>query len=81
MRLAQILDIEMGEKYLYSHQNGGEIFSVKLRRGDLCNPIGVDLFEIRDTIYGTRVCGIGKIIQENFLPPLLLENRKLSLPL
>ena len=59
-RLAQILDIEMGEKYLYSHQNGGEIFSVKLRRGDLCNPIGVDLFEIRDTIYGTRVCGIGK---------------------
>ena len=66
----QISDREMGDKYSYSHQNGGGVSSGKLRHGGLCDPTGVNLSATRDEIYETSVCGSGKSSTGIFLPRL-----------
>ena len=69
----------MAEKYLYDHQNGGEILPGELRRGGLCNPIGIDIFETRDKRHGTGVRGSGENSLGNFLPRLFFRKYK-SIP-
>ena len=72
MRLDQTLDVEMGEKHLCVHQNGGEISSGNLCRGGLCDPIEVGIFEMREERYETSVfrsgeSSVGNLFASSFI--------------
>ena len=69
----------MGERNLFGHQDGGGASSGKLRHGDSCDPIGVDLFATRDERYRTGVRGLEKVMRETILHRIYLEKQKPSL--
>ena len=62
----------MGTEHNQDQQNHGEISPGKLRHGGMCNPIGEDIFTMRQEEFGRRVCrrgeaSSGKLFASNFL--------------
>ena len=56
----------MGERHSHSHQNGRDIYSGKLRRSGLCDPIGADILATWDKRYRTGVRWDSKSSAGNF---------------
>ena len=54
--MAKISDVKGGEQNLCYHQNSEEMSSGELRCIGLCNPIGMDIFEMLDKRHGICVC-------------------------
>ena len=64
----------MGEQHFRTQKNSLEIISRELHCGGPCDPIRVDIFEIRDEGYGTGIHGDGISSTVNLLPHILFEN-------
>ena len=66
----------MGDKYSYSHQNGGEISSGNLCRDGPNNPMRVDIFVTCDKRYVTSICASGIFYAGKKLPRLFFGKSK-----
>ena len=68
-----------GERHACCHQNGGEIYSVKLRHGTSFDPIGVDFLQLLKKNIVQALEELGKVMQETFLL-LIFFGRSTNLP-
>ena len=68
--LAARLYVKVGKENFHNQKNDGEISSGKLRHGDMCDLIEMDIFETSEkhTVYAFAV--MEKLRLETFLPHL-----------